>query len=209
MTTGERIKILREQKGMTLEELGEKVGVGKSTVRKWENGMIANMRRDKIAKLASALNVDPLYLMGWDSNVSNASIEPVTNHRYALVYGHVAAGEPLEMNEDIIGRITIDEMPKDGTYMSLQIEGHSMEPDIKDKDIVVVRQQPDIESGEIGIVAVNGNYATCKRLMKYKDGIRLVPINPSYEPLYFSNADIENLPVTILGKVMEVRHKYY
>lgn len=66
MTMGEQIKQLRLERNMTLEELGNKVGVGKSTVRKWENGMIANMRRDKIAKLASALDVSPAYLMGWE-----------------------------------------------------------------------------------------------------------------------------------------------
>ena len=65
---GVRIKKLRLENNMTLEELGNKVGVGKSTVRKWENGMIANMRRDKIAKLAEALNVSPAYLMGWNES---------------------------------------------------------------------------------------------------------------------------------------------
>lgn len=69
MEMGERIKMLREQRGMTLEELGNKVGVGKSTVRKWETGAIANMRRDKIQKLADALGVSPGYLMGWDDAV--------------------------------------------------------------------------------------------------------------------------------------------
>lgn len=67
MEMGNRIKRLREEKGMTLEELGDKVGVGKSTVRKWETGMIANMKRDKIAKLADALDVSPGYLMGWEA----------------------------------------------------------------------------------------------------------------------------------------------
>lgn len=68
MEMGEKIKYHRERLGMTLEELGDKVGVGKSTVRKWENGIIANMRRDKIDKIAKALNVSPGYLMGWDEN---------------------------------------------------------------------------------------------------------------------------------------------
>lgn len=66
MNMGEKIKVLRSEKGLTLEELGNKVGVGKSTVRKWENGIIANMRRDKIAKVAEALGTSPGYLMGWD-----------------------------------------------------------------------------------------------------------------------------------------------
>jgi len=67
MEMGQKIKKIREEKGMTLEELGDKVGVGKSTVRKWENGIISNMRRDKISKLANALDVSPAYLMGWDT----------------------------------------------------------------------------------------------------------------------------------------------
>lgn len=70
---GTRIKNLRLENNMTLEKLGNKVGVGKSTVRKWENGMIANMRRDKIAKLADALNVSPAYLMGWNESSAPAA----------------------------------------------------------------------------------------------------------------------------------------
>lgn len=61
-----KIKSLREKHGLTLEEVARHVGVGKSTVRKWETGMIENMRRDKIAKLAEALYTTPGYLMGWD-----------------------------------------------------------------------------------------------------------------------------------------------
>lgn len=75
MEMGEKIYKLRKEKGLTLEELGNLVGVGKSTVRKWEKGMISNMKRDKISKLASALNVSPAYLMGWemdDGDIGNA-----------------------------------------------------------------------------------------------------------------------------------------
>lgn len=68
MTFGEKIKALREQRKMTLEQVGDLVGVGKSTVRKWESGQIANMRRDKIALLAKALGVTPGYLMGWEKD---------------------------------------------------------------------------------------------------------------------------------------------
>lgn len=64
MDVGQKIKELRKERGYTLEELGQKVGVGKSTVRKWETGAIANMRRDKISRLASALGVSPAYIIG-------------------------------------------------------------------------------------------------------------------------------------------------
>lgn len=80
MNMGEKIKYLREQKGMTLEQLGDLVGVGKSTVRKWENGMIANMRRDKISLLANALCVSPGYLMGWDDAPPAALLSSEEEH---------------------------------------------------------------------------------------------------------------------------------
>lgn len=75
MTPGDRIKNRRIELGLTLEELGKRVGVGKSTVRKWETGYIANMRRDKIAKLADALDVSPLYIMGIENPEENEPAE--------------------------------------------------------------------------------------------------------------------------------------
>lgn len=72
----QRIKALRQEKGLTLEQVADVVGVGKSTVRKWETGMIANMKRDKIASLAKALGTTPEYIMGWDEKKGSPS-EPV------------------------------------------------------------------------------------------------------------------------------------
>lgn len=68
MDIGKKIHSLRIENDMTLEELGDKVGVGKSTVRKWEQGIIKNMKRDKISLIANALNCTPAYLMGWEEN---------------------------------------------------------------------------------------------------------------------------------------------
>ena len=70
----QRIKKLRQEKGLTLEQVAAVVGVGKSTVRKWETGMIANMRRDKIADLAKALGTTPAYLMGWQEETATKEI---------------------------------------------------------------------------------------------------------------------------------------
>lgn len=72
-----KIKDLRLKRGMTLEQVGDIVGVGKSTVRKWETGMIANMRRDKIALLAQALGTTPAYLMGWKDDKKENSPEEI------------------------------------------------------------------------------------------------------------------------------------
>lgn len=74
-------------------------------------------------------------------------------------------------------------------------------------DIVIVRKQDDAESGEIVIAMVNGNDATCKRLTKYSSGIALTSLNSKYEPMMFTNQEIIEKPVRIIGKVVELRGK--
>lgn len=211
MDMGEKIKFLRMENDMTLEELGNKVGVGKSTVRKWETGMIANMKRDKILKVAEALNTSPAYLMGWDNNVR--PIENGTKEKKKgvsiNVLGCVAAGIPIEAIEDIIDTEQISEdLDATGDFFALKIHGDSMEPKFSEGDVVIVRQQEDAESGDIVIATVNGDEATCKRLRKLRDGIELISNNPSYAPMFYNNQEIISKPIRILGKVVELRAKF-
>lgn len=103
MDFGQKIKQIRKSKGMSLEQVGDIVGVGKSTVRKWETGDIANMRRDKIAKLANALDVEPSYLMGWTedapANILTADeLRMLKAYRKALPVIRDAAVQMLESN---------------------------------------------------------------------------------------------------------------
>jgi lexA repressor len=204
MNMGEKIYYLRTKNSMTLEELGNKVGDGKSTVRKWENGMIANMKRDKILKVAEALNTTPAYLMGWDE----AKEEPNKKGIKIPVLGRVAAGVPIEMIEDVLDYEEITEdMAKHGEYFALKIQGDSMTPRIWNNDVVIVRQQDDAENGDIVIAAINGEDAVCKRLQKYNDGIALISLNPQYEPIYFKRDEVDEKPVRIIGKVIELRGK--
>ena len=205
MNMGEKIYYLRTKNSMTLEELGNKVGVGKSTVRKWENGMIANMKRDKILKVAEALNTTPAYLMGWDE----VKEEPKKKGVKIPVLGRVAAGVPIEMIEDVLDYEEITEdMAKHGEYFALKIQGDSMTPRIWNNDVVIVRQQDDAENGDIVIAAINGDDAVCKRLQKYNDGIALISLNPVYDPIYLKKDEIDEKPVRILGKVVELRGKF-
>lgn len=208
MEMGQLIHELRIKKELTLEELGNLVGVGKSTVRKWENGMIENMKRDKIAKLADALGVSPAYLMGWEDS-SNMNVGHIKHGRIINVLGRVAAGIPIEAIEEIIDTEEIsEEMAATGEFFGLRIKGDSMEPKISEGDTVIVRQQNDAESGDVVIAIVNGNDAVCKRLKKYAGGIMLLSNNPKYEPMVFSEEDIVNTPVKIIGRVMELRAKF-
>ncbi len=204
MEMGEKIYQLRMKNNMTLEELGKKVGVGKSTVRKWEKGMIANMRRDKIAKLATALNVSPAYLMGWEETpTENIKIVKIP------IYGSIAAGIPISANTDIVGYVYDTEGLFDpDTHFCLEIKGDSMTPDFHEGDKVIVHSQPDAETGEVVAVMIDGCEATCKRLKKYEDSIALVSNNPLYEPMIFTAEEIASLLVQIMGKVVELRRKY-
>lgn len=125
------------------------------------------------------------------------------------VLGNVAAGIPIDAITDIEDYEEITEaLAAGGEYVALKIHGDSMEPRMVDGDVVIVRIQNTIESGETAVVIVNGGEATCKRIKKTQDGIMLISNNPEYEPVFYSNKEIEQLPVTIFGKVVELRAKF-
>lgn len=203
MTMAERIKERRLQMAYTQEELAQKLGLQKSAIAKYENGRVENIKRSVIADMANILECSPSYLMGWD--------EPTPSRKGVIinVLGRVAAGIPLEAIEDIIDTEEIsEEMAKTGEFFGLQINGDSMEPKFSKGDVVIVRKQDDAESGDIVIAMVNGDDATCKRLKKYQEGIALISTNLAYDPMYFSNKEIEEKPVRIIGKVVELRAKF-
>ena len=125
------------------------------------------------------------------------------------VLGRVAAGIPIEAIEDVIDTEEItEELASTGEFFGLQIHGKSMEPRMKEGDIVIVRKQDDAESGDIVIAMVNGDEATCKKLIKHEQGISLVSFNSEFEPMYFTPIDIQEKPVKIIGRVVELRAKF-
>ena len=125
------------------------------------------------------------------------------------VYGAVAAGIPFDAITDIEDYEEISaDMAKCGEYAALRIHGDSMEPRMTEGDVVIVRVQSTIENGETAIVIVNGGESTCKKIKKTPEGILLISTNPKYEPMFYSNKQIEELPVRIFGKVVELRAKF-
>ena len=125
------------------------------------------------------------------------------------VLGRVAAGLPIVAEEEILDWEEISgEMALNGEYFALQIKGDSMMPRMESGDVVIVRQQDDADSGDYVIALINGDDAVCKQLKKYDDGsIALMSLNPAYDPMYFSGAEIDSTPVRIIGRVMELRGK--
>lgn len=211
MTIGERIKELRERLGMSQVDFATKINVSKQSLYKYENNIITNIPSDKIEAAAKIGNVSPSYLMGWENNISPINNGTKEKKRGVTinVLGRVAAGIPIEAVEDIIDTEEISEsLASTGEFFGLLIDGDSMEPDIHKGDTVIVRQQNDAESGEIVIAMVNGGDATCKRLIKYAEGISLVSLNNNYAPMFFSNKDVAEKPVRIIGKVVESRRKW-
>lgn len=185
----------------TQVDLINDLGFNKSAVSTWCNGTRLP-RMDKVDALAKYFGIRRSDLI---ENKSESKIKPTT----IPVLGSVPAGVPIEAIQDIIDYEEIDAATAaKGEYFALQVKGSSMEPRICEGDIVIVRKQDDVESGEIAIVMVNGDNATIKRLLKYEDGIRLMPTNPAYEPLYFTNDEILEKPVKVIGKVIENRQKY-
>ena len=126
------------------------------------------------------------------------------------VLGKVAAGIPISAITDILDYEEISpDMIKDGSeYFALSIKGDSMEPKISEGDVVIVKKQENCESGQIAIVQINGDEATCKKLVKKSNGIVLQSFNPAYEPMYFSDEEIEDLPLKVIGRVVELRAKF-
>ncbi len=205
---GNKIKYARTMRHVTLDDVARKIGVAKSTVQRYEAGKIDKIKLPVIESIAYALNVNPAWLIGKSDNI-DFPLRPTAQHGVPIkVLGRVAAGIPIEAIEDVIDTEEItEEMAKTGTFFGLQIRGDSMEPRIYDGDVVIVRQQEDAESGDIVIALVNGDDAVCKRLSKYDGGISLISLNSKYDPLIFTDKDVQNKPVRIIGKVVELRGK--
>lgn len=209
ISIGNNIRYLRTQHGYSQEDLAAKLGYKSyTTITKWESG-VSEPTLKKANEIASFFNLSVNDLCYKDLTTTSATPDKVSHGVVINVLGRVAAGIPIEAIENIIDTEEIsEELARTGDFFGLQIHGDSMEPKISDGDVVIVRQQEDAESGDIVIATVNGDEATCKRLRKYRDGIELVANNPTYDPIFFSNEDIINKPVRIIGRVVELRAKF-
>jgi len=185
----------------TRKDMCEALGVKYTTFTDWVTGE-SYPRIDKVEMMANYFGISKSDLVEDKSKASKRGVA-------IPVLGRVAAGVPIEAIEDIVDTEEIsEEMARTGDFFGLRIQGDSMEPRMESGDVVIVRQQSDADSGDTVIAIVNGEDATCKKLRKFHDGIELVATNPNHAPVFFSNEEIEALPVKIIGRVMELRQKY-
>lgn len=195
-----RLKIVRKEHRLTQKEVADIVGIGQSGYSFWESGR-SKIDDASLKKLAAFYGTSVDYLLGGDAPPSKGVRIPV--------YGDVAAGLPIEAIQDIVDYEEIDAaMAATGDFFGLRVKGSSMEPRIREGDVVIVRKQSDADTGDTAIVMVNGDSATVKRIKKEPSGISLIPNNPAYDIRFFTNEEIEKIPVRIIGKVVELRGKF-
>ena len=194
------LKAARKAAGYTQAEVAAKIGLTQGAYSGWENGRY-KIDSTSLSRLAELFNVTTDYLLGNDAPPRKGVRIPV--------YRAVAAGIPIEAIEDIVDYEEIEpELAATGEFFGLRIQGSSMEPRICEGDVVIVRKQEDADSGDVAIVLVNGNDATCKRIKKEAHGLTLIPNNPAFPIKYYSAEEISSLPVRIIGKVVELRGKF-
>lgn len=210
-TFGSKLKALRQSKGLTGVELGEILNVSNKTISTWENNT-REPNQEMTATIAEYFNVTTDYLLGRNSTTNDSKSEinyaiPLTGGVRIPVLGSIVAGIPNTAVADYDEWIEISQsLAMRGDYFALRIKGDSMEPTLFDSDIVVIRQQPDVEDGEIAAVSIAGNEATIKRIYHRSDGIDIVGDNVRAFPrMFYRNHDIATLPVRIMGKAVEVR----
>ena len=187
MTIGEKIKQARLAKGYIQEELGAIVGVKKAAINKYESGIVQNLKRSMIAKLADALGIDPVSLIGLDEDTLPNGvlyISQLQRHKVP-VYGSMAAGAPIIDPEfpDVVVDGPLD------ADMALKVKGDSMIPDYQDGDLVFIKSVPNIPCpGSVCVVAVD-NEAALKHVYRSEDSIILTSNNPEYGPMSYRFAE--------------------
>lgn len=197
-----RLKEIRVSKKMTQQQVADILGIQQQSYARCESVDIKTISPERLMELSKIFGVSIETILGLDKTQTEKGIK-------IPVLGIIPAGVPIEAIEDIIDYEEIpQEMARNGEYFGLKVKGDSMSPRILNGDVVIVRKQDDCESGDICVVMVNGFDATLKQVKKDFNGITLVPFNQEYKPMFYSNKDIAELPVRILGKVIELRGKF-
>lgn len=202
MTVGEKIKSLRKSIGLTQTELGQRVGVQKNAVSKWECGRVEDIPTSTIKLLANLFGVPASYLIDDDASSTNSPLLPLPRMKRWEVIGGTACGSPIhkEMEESILAPADIDADRVFRCVGDSMIGAH-----IFNGDLVFVKAGADVEDGKIGVVRIGDEY-TLKRIYHGADYLELRSENPAYAPIVIrgdkENAEIVGRAVQFLSRVI-------
>lgn len=194
------IKKLRIERGLSQQELAELTGyTDRSSIAKIEKGEV-DLTESKIKAFADALKVRPISLMGWDNLPPFHNIHPVAAKSYPVL-GSIACGKPILMVEEKEVQVDATDIPK-ADYILIAKGDSMIGARINNGDIVFIREQPEVENGEIAAVAI-GDEATLKRVYYYREKAMLIlkAANPAYEDMIFTGPELED--IHILGKAVK------
>ena len=214
----------RLQKIMTIRnmkqvELVEKTKIDKTLINKYLSG-VSKAKQDKLTILGNALNVNEVWLMGYDVAMDrNLKTDKLGNFVVTIpLLGEVKVGYNHLAKESWIGTEDISpELAKTGEFYALKVKGNSMADSILDGDIAIVKKQDIFEDGKISVVIINGDEGTLKLVKILDNGIKLVPLNrrinpetnePYFEDMFFTKEDIDKKPVLMAGKLVDLKRHY-
>lgn len=196
-----RIKDLRRIHNLKQSDLAAAINVSTAAMSGYETEKFqADIGTYK--QIAEYFGVTLDYLLGNDTIGASGIRIPVL--------GSVPAGIPLEAVEDILDWEEIPSTMCAGgrEYFALQVRGDSMWPDYLPGDVVILRKSPTCESGDVCVVYVNGDDATLKQVKIHENGsLSIIPRNQAYHPRTFTPKEVQDLPVSIAGVVVELRRK--
>lgn len=200
-----RIRELRISAGLSQDELAKKTGYNdRSSIAKIEAGKV-DLTQSKLVAFADALNTTPGYLMGWEPDSKPpipAGFQPLPKRDRIPRVGQIACGTPILAEENVEA---YDEVPSAWhADFTLLCQGDSMEPKIKDSDIVAIHSQPMVENGEVAAVLIDGE-ATLKRVFLFDDHIELRAENPTFPTILRIGEDMNT--ITIEGKAVGLCRK--
>lgn len=212
---GALIKEYRKSHDLSLRDFGKVAGLSHTHVSSIENGIDprtgkeVRVSNDTIEKLANAMSLENSYLLNLSLGIDDIGSVAEAKSYKIPVFGQIAAGNPIFANDEIVD---YEEVPRSwknkGEFFAVRLKGDSMLPRFSDGDVVIVRKQDSVDSGDLAIVLVNGDEATFKKVELLDNGIVLIALNSAvYTPKVYTNDDIERLPVRIIGKVVEARIK--
>lgn len=206
---GERIKEVRKEKDMTLEDVAKRIGVAKSTIQRYEAGLISSPKQPVLAAMAKAFNVKEEWLFGMSNEKELEVIASYDDGMIPIpVLGEVSAGMGKYANDNITGYIFEEKesITDDCEYVYLRVSGDSMYPEFKEGDLVFVKCQSSVESGSYAVVMVDSELGMVKKVVYGDDYVELHSVNPMYPPKRFENEDV--LRVRVFGLVKGMKRVF-
>lgn len=216
------IKTIRKGAKMNQCDFANLLNVSQQTISNWENS-ITEIDLESLKKISNHFKVSIDYILDktdlpielnslkWNDNVRPINLKKEIDFGKIPILGSIAAGNPKEaIEENNIDNWILTDMNALGTglHFGLEITGTSMEPRIYEGDIAIIEACDWVQNGQVAAVRVNGEETTLKKVKFEQDGMWLIGFNSSFNPIFYTARECAELPVTIIGKLVQVIQRY-